>query len=159
MFQGPISRTISRASQTVPVDPQHGLTSTLLFARAILERGNALTWFPEGERTPDGSVQRFLPGAGLLIQKTKVPAVPVLITGAYEAWPISRSLPRPHPIRLRFGAPLMLADSEPEDAPDSAQRIAERLRDAVLALADGAAKEPGAVKSVPAEADATPPSR
>ena len=160
MFRGPISRTISRASQTVPVDPEHGLTSTLLFARAILDRGKALTWFPEGERTPDGSLQRFLPGVGLLIQKTKVPAVPVWITGAYEAWPISRSLPRPHPIRLRFGAPLKLADSEPEDADDGAQRIANRLRDAVLALADGAAPDgtaasSGATGTAAAKADAT----
>jgi 1-acyl-sn-glycerol-3-phosphate acyltransferase len=71
-----------------------------------------------------------------------VPAVPVLITGAYEAWPISRSLPRVHPIRLRFGAPLELSDSEPEDASDGAQRISERLRDAVLALADGPGTTP-----------------
>jgi len=150
MFKGPIGRTFSRASQTIPVDPERGLTSTLLFARAILDRGQALTWFPEGERTCDGNMQRFLPGAGLLIQKTKVPAVPVWISGAYEAWPRGRLLPRPHPIRLRIGPPLMLADSEPADAPDSAQRIADRLRDAVLALADDPT---GTAKPIPAEAD------
>jgi 1-acyl-sn-glycerol-3-phosphate acyltransferase len=125
----------------------------LLFARAILDRGQALTWFPEGGRTRDGSVQRFLPGAGLLIQKTRVPAVPVWITGAYEAWPIGQLLPRPHRIRLRFGPPVMLADSEPAEAPDSAQRIANRLRDAVLALADDTPTDPGTAKPAPAGKD------
>jgi long-chain acyl-CoA synthetase len=135
LFKGPLTRTFSRATQVVPVDAEHGLTSTLQFARAILERGNILTWFPEGERSRSGQIERFLPGAGLLIQKTRAPAVPVLITGAYEAWPATRSLPRLHPIRLRFGAPLLLADSEPEtDDMDGPERIAERLHDAVLAL-------------------------
>ncbi|HEX5080329.1 MAG TPA: AMP-binding protein [Geminicoccaceae bacterium] len=135
LFRGPVTRTFSRITQVVPVDPERGLTSTLLFARAILNRGNVLTWFPEGERSRDGQLERFLPGAGMLIQKTRVPAVPVLIVGSYEAWPPTRSLPRPHPIRLRFGEPLMLADSEPDsDDMDGSERIAERLRDAVIAL-------------------------
>ncbi|MGH6919529.1 MAG: AMP-binding protein [Geminicoccaceae bacterium] len=135
LFRGPVTRTFSRITQVVPVDPERGLTSTLLFARAILDRGNVLTWFPEGERSRDGKVNRFLPGAGLLIQKTRAPAVPVFITGSYEAWPATRRLPRLHPIRLRFGAPLMLADSEPaSDDMEGPERIALRLRDAVIAL-------------------------
>ena len=88
-------------------------------------------------------MHRFLPGAGLLIQKTGAPAVPVLITGSYEAWPATRRLPRLHPIRLRFGEPLMLADSEPEtDDMEGPERIAERLREAVAALGGAAAAPP-----------------
>ena len=145
LFRGPITRMFSRATQVVPVDPERGLTSTLLFARAILNRGNVLTWFPEGERSRDGELHRFLPGAGLLIQKTRAAAVPVLITGSYEAWPPTRRLPRLHPIGLRFGEPLMLADSEPEsDDMDGSERIASRLRDAVIALgADSRKPLPG----------------
>jgi long-chain acyl-CoA synthetase len=135
LFRGPVTRTFSRITQVVPVDSERGLTSTLLFARAILDRGNVLTWFPEGERSRDGQMRRFLPGAGLLIQKTRAPAVPVFIAGSHEAWPPTRRLPRIHPIRLRFGEPLMLADSEPEsDDMEGPERIASRLRDAVAAL-------------------------
>ena len=135
LFRGPVTRTFSRITQVVPVDSERGLTSTLLFARAILNRGNVLTWFPEGERSRDGQMQRFLPGAGLLIQKTRVPAVPVFIAGSHEAWPPTRRLPRIHPIRLRFGEPLLLADSEPEnDDMEGPERIASHLRDAVVAL-------------------------
>jgi long-chain acyl-CoA synthetase len=135
LFRGPITRTFSRITQVVPVDAERGLTSTLQFARAILDRGNVLTWFPEGERSRNGQIERFLPGAGLLIQKTRAPAVPVLITGSYEAWPPNRRLPRLHPIHLRFGEPLMLADSEPEsDDMEGPERIAERLRETVVAL-------------------------
>jgi long-chain acyl-CoA synthetase len=147
LFRGPITRAFSRTTQVVPVDPERGLTSTLLFARAILNRGNVLTWFPEGERSRDGTIHRFLPGAGLLIQKTRAPAVPVFITGTYEAWPATRSLPRLHPIHLRFGPPLMLADSEPEtDDMEGPERIAEHLRDAVVALG-GSSGDPGVARS------------
>jgi long-chain acyl-CoA synthetase len=133
LFRGPVTRTFSRITQVVPVDTERGLTSTLLFARAILDRGNVLTWFPEGERSRDGQMQRFLPGAGLLIQKTRVPAVPVLIAGSHEAWPPTRRLPRLHPIRLRFGEPLMLAEGEADDM-GGFERIAGHLRDAVMKL-------------------------
>jgi long-chain acyl-CoA synthetase len=139
LFRGPLTRTFSRITQVVPVDAERGLTSTLQVARAILSRGKILTWFPEGERSRDGKMNRFLPGAGLLVQKTRAPTVPVLITGSYEAWPVTRSLPRLHPIHLRFGPPLQLADSEPEsDDMDGPERIAERLREAVVALGNGA---------------------
>ena len=94
LFRGPLTRLFSRAAQVLPVDPERGLTSTLPLAKAALERGHALCWFPEGARSPDGRLHRFLPGAGLLIERTGVPAVPVFIGGSFEAWPPGRSLPR-----------------------------------------------------------------
>ena len=140
LFRGPVTRTFSRITQVVPVDPERGLTSTLLFARAILNRGNVADLVSRGRALARRRDPRFLPGAGLLIQKTRAPAVPVFITGSYEAWPSGRSLPRIHPIHLRFGEPLMLADSEPEtDDMEGPERIAERLRDAVIALGGAAA--------------------
>ena len=71
LFQGPLTRAFSRAAQVVPVDAEQGRASTLLFALTILRRGNSLTWFPEGERSIDGELLRFLPGVGLLVQKNR----------------------------------------------------------------------------------------
>ena len=103
LFRGPLTRLFSRAAQVLPVDPERGLTSTLPLASAALERGNALCWFPEGARSTDGRLHRFLPGAGLLIERTGVPAVPVFIGGSFEAWPPGRTLPRLRPLLVRFG--------------------------------------------------------
>ena len=90
LFRGPLTRLFSRACRVLPVDPERGLTSTLPIGRAALERGNALCWFPEGARSTDGKMHRFLPGAGLLLERTGVPAVPVFIGGTYDAWPPGR---------------------------------------------------------------------
>ena len=136
LFRGPFTRLFSRVFQVLPVDPERGLTSTLGLGRAVLERGHPLVWFPEGGRSTDGRLQPFLPGVGLLLERTGVPAVPVWIEGTFEAWPPGQRLPRPHPVSIRIGAPLTLADLEPDgDEGDRHRRIAERLREKVVQLA------------------------
>ena len=143
LFRGPLTRRFSRIFQVLPVDPEHGLTSTLTLGRAVLERGAPLVWFPEGQRSVDGRLHGFLPGVGLLLERTGVPAVPVWIEGTFEAWPPGRRWPRAHPLTIRIGAPLTLADLEPDgDEGDRYRAIAERLRAAVAALAPPEAPPP-----------------
>jgi long-chain acyl-CoA synthetase len=145
LFRGPLTRLFSRIFQVLPVDPDHGLTSTLTLGRAVLERGRPLVWFPEGQRSIDGRLHGFLPGIGLLLERTGVPAVPVWIEGTFEAWPPGRSLPRPHPVRIRIGAPLTVAELKPDgDDNDRHRRMAERLRAKVADLAPADAAPPSA---------------
>jgi long-chain acyl-CoA synthetase len=152
LFRGPLTRLFSRASRVLPVDPEGGLTSTLPLGIAALERGNALCWFPEGARSTDGRLHRFLPGAGLLLERTQVPAVPVFIGGSYAAWPPGRALPRLRPLLVRFGRPLTFAAAAADAergaaaAAERHRRIADQLHDAVAALA-------------PPVADAAPPAK
>ncbi|HEX6115402.1 MAG TPA: AMP-binding protein [Geminicoccaceae bacterium] len=136
LFRGPFTRLFSRIFQVLPVDPERGLTSTLTLGRAVLERGDPLVWFPEGGRSTDGRFQPFLPGVGLLLERTGVPAVPVWIEGTFESWPPGQRLPRPHPVSIRIGPPLALADlDQGGDEGERHRRIAERLREKVAALA------------------------
>jgi long-chain acyl-CoA synthetase len=136
LFRGPSTRLFSRIFQVLPVDPEHGLTSTLTLGRAVLERGQALVWFPEGQRSIDGRLHGFLPGIGLLLERTGVPAVPVWIEGTYESWPPGRRLPRPHPVSIRIGPPITFAELDPDgDEEDRYRRVAERLRAVVAKLA------------------------
>jgi long-chain acyl-CoA synthetase len=137
LFRGPLTRLFSRAAQVLPVDPERGLTSTLPVAKAALERGHALCWFPEGARSLDGRLHRFLPGAGLLIERTGVAAVPVFIGGSFEAWPPGRSLPRLARIVVRFGRPITFERDDAVPQGERHRRIADRLHDAVAALAEG----------------------
>ena len=62
-----------------------------------LKKGALVTVFPEGTRTLDGSVRPMQPGVVLIARKARVPLVPTLILGAYEAWPRHAALPRPAP--------------------------------------------------------------
>ena len=94
VFKGPIRRALARLAQAVPIDPRRGAASSLALGAAVLKRKEALVWFPEGQRSPDGSLQPFRPGLGLLLQHYPVPVVPVVIEGAYAAWPRQRWFPR-----------------------------------------------------------------
>jgi long-chain acyl-CoA synthetase len=147
LFRGPITKLFSRACQVVPVDPERGLTSTLAIGRAVLDQDRQLVWFPEGARSTDGELHRFLPGVGWLLDKTRARALPVFIEGSFEAWPPGRSVPRPRPIEVRFGEPIEAPELK-RDADDNVHgAMAEQLREAVAALgASGRRELPGAAE-------------
>lgn len=62
--------------------------------------------FPEGTRSRNGEMGRFLPGIGALVASGPVPVVPCYLEGAYACWPASRRSPRPGKLRLTIGQPL-----------------------------------------------------
>jgi len=118
-----------RALRIFPVDDR-APSRALALAQTVLERGDRLAWFPEGWRSPDGTLQRFFPGIGELLGRVPVPVVPAYIAGSYEALPRHRRLPRPYPVRLLVGRPLTPDELGLANA-KSPQEIADRLREAV----------------------------
>ncbi|RMD63260.1 MAG: 1-acyl-sn-glycerol-3-phosphate acyltransferase [Planctomycetota bacterium] len=125
---GPLIRSLNAA----PV--AEGGRADVRSMRAVLEAlqsGGAVLLFPEGTRTPDGSVQPFRKGVGLLLKRARCPVLPVGIAGAYEAWPRSSRLPRlGGPVHVVAGRTLQ---------PDSllargAEAALEQLREVVVEL-------------------------
>lgn len=135
LFKSAPRRLFSRAANVFPVSTFEA-RSGLAFGREILERGDCLGWFPEGQLSLEGALQPFQPGIGQLAADTEVPLVPVHIDGAFAAWPRSRSWPRLRRIAVTFGAPLHPADLAGDASDDEKrERIAEALRRAVADLA------------------------
>jgi 1-acyl-sn-glycerol-3-phosphate acyltransferase len=99
-------------------------------ALRLLRAGAALMIFPEGERTRDGGVQRFKPGAFRLAVSTGVPVLPVTIAGGDRAWPPGRVLPRPGRITITYH-PLLHPDPV-RDSREAARDLAERTRTAIV---------------------------
>jgi 1-acyl-sn-glycerol-3-phosphate acyltransferase len=89
--------------------------------------------YPEGTRTRNGVMRRFLPGLGLLVADSPVPVVPCHIEGGFDAMPPGSSLPRPFKLELRIGRPLLF-DHLP-NARRSWDTIAEQTEAAVRRLA------------------------
>lgn len=129
VFSGPAQRAFARVAQVVPVDPIRGTVSSLAFAGAVLQRGLGLVWFPEGERSPDGRLQPFKLGLGLVLDRRRVPVVPVVIRNTYAAWPRSRRLPRLRPLRIDFLPIVQTAELAAEGAGDTdPERIIHALQ-------------------------------
>jgi len=131
LFSTAAGRFLCRAARIFPVD-ERAPAATLAYARESLARGEALIWFPESWRSPDGSLQTFLPGIGELVRTTGATVVPARIIGTFEAMPRTARWPRPHPVRVVFGRPIS-ADTLVAEGADAAT-IAARIRSAVAAL-------------------------
>jgi long-chain acyl-CoA synthetase len=100
LFTNWFVRQFSRIAQVVPIDPERAVGSSLAFGGAVLARSLMLVWFPEGGRSQTGRLQTFKPGLGMLLDRFRVPVLPVTIEGAYEALPPHRRFPRLFPIRV-----------------------------------------------------------
>jgi long-chain acyl-CoA synthetase len=93
----------------------------------LLERGHDVVWFPEGRRSPDGELQEFQQGVGLVLRGAQAQAVPTAIRGTFAAWPRHRRWPRPGRIDIVFGAPLHSRDLEPSVARSSLESAVRSL--------------------------------
>lgn len=60
---------------------------------ATLTSGNCLTVYPEGSRSPTGELEKLQSGPARMALSTGTPIVPVSITGAFEAWPRTKTFP------------------------------------------------------------------
>lgn len=136
LFRTSFSRWLCRQLRIFPVDERRP-GRTLMLAGAVLERGDGLVWFPEAWRSPDGRLQRFLPGIARLLAPGTAPAIPARLFGTFESMPRTRRWPRFEPVRLRFGPPLAAGEAERMgQGSDAENRIADGLRRAVERLED-----------------------
>ncbi|MFO1190326.1 MAG: AMP-binding protein [Alphaproteobacteria bacterium] len=134
LFRSKAGRWACRMMGIFPVDERRPV-GALEAGVAALREGAVLPWFPESWRSPDGMIQRFMPGIGRLLLDAGVPVVPVYIDGAFAAMPRGRAWPRPVPITVRFGPLRRVEDLDspgPED--EKPGRIADALRLDVVRL-------------------------
>jgi len=149
MFSNPLNRLFCRALHVFPVDAKFP-GATLESARRVLKAGDVQVWFPEAWRSPDGRLQRFLPGIGQLLLRSGAPAVPAYIEGTFEALPRGRRMPKLRQITVTFGA------LEPIEALRAAgtgrtheERISAALRERVVAVGAAAGAVAGAEVAEP----------
>lgn len=103
LFTSAFRRAFARASKVFPVDDSRP-AETLARAEAVLARGDGLIWFPESWRSPDGKVQEFTAGIGVLLTNHRPVVTPALIVGTFEALPRHRTSLKLVPVTVRFGA-------------------------------------------------------
>lgn len=107
-------------------------------AGTLLAEGVPILIFPEGGRSYTGALRPFNPGSAALCISRGVPAVPVAIVGAFEAWPPGTSIPRGRPeVHVVFGRPLQPAPGE------IAHEFSERMRRQLIELHDSTARAYG----------------
>jgi long-chain acyl-CoA synthetase len=89
-----------------PLPKASGFRGSFRFAGDLADRGWSVLVFPEGDLTPDGNLQPFRAGIGLLASNLKIPVVPMRIDGAHEVRESGSIFNRPGRIRVHIGAPI-----------------------------------------------------
>ncbi len=131
LFRFPLKPLIE-ALGAIPVNRDgsglDGLKQTIQQLRA----GNLVLLFPEGTRTEDGSIGRLKPGFIAVARKAKVPIVPIVYDGSFQAWPKWQILPTLGVVHVQVGRPI----SVEEIAQLNDEQLLEKLQMQMQALLD-----------------------
>lgn len=103
-------------------------------AEKIRSENATIIMFPEGTRSPDGTLQRFKKGAFVLAIQAGVPVVPLAIQGSHRVMPKGSWLVRPGHIRVRIGEPISVEGMTIKDR----NALVDRAWKRVAALKRGA---------------------
>ena len=77
-------------------------------AEEWINKGVSVIMFPEGTRSPDGTMKPALPGAVLIATRLNIPIIPVGITGSDKLRNLKRAFWHHPMIRVRIGKPFTL---------------------------------------------------
>ncbi len=130
LFDWPLVGWAARNGGVHPVDRDAADVEAFRLAQRILDEGHVLFVFPEGTRSPDGTLQEARDGIALLALRTGAPIVPIGIAGSNKVWPKGQRFPHPggH-VTVRIGEPFRPADLLP---PGTDRRTAKGLTTALI---------------------------
>ncbi len=92
LFEIPFFGHSMRRGGYIPLDRSDGRKAlqSMDEAAATIRQGKSVVLFPEGTRTPDGSLLPFKRGGFILARKAAVPVVPVTINGSGKINPANQ---------------------------------------------------------------------
>ena len=106
-----------------PLPKSSGFRESFRFAGDLADRGWSVLVFPEGDLTPDGKLQPFRAGVGLLAGNLRLPVVPIRIDGAYEIREARSRFNRPGRVRVHIGEPVEFPEaSDPQQIADDLEK-------------------------------------
>lgn len=121
---------LTRTGQ-VPIDQSsmRSQVAGLMRGVATLKSGMPLLLFPDGSRSSDGHVRKFMSGAAYMAIKAQVPLVPLVLVGTYELLPMHTYHLAPRPLFLVACAPIETKGMTTKDA----EALTQRLMDTIAA--------------------------
>lgn len=102
----------------------------------LVAAGEQVTFFPEGTRSPDGSLLPANPGSGMLIHRCpQATVLPVRIRGTHRVLSKAGGFGGLRPVSVRFGPPVDLsAEFAAEGGREAYAAIADKIMAAIAAL-------------------------
>ena len=128
-----------------PVDRGTADREALKRCMQVIENGEPLLLFPEGERKTGPLVQPLFDGATYVAVKTNVPIIPVGIGGSERVLPKGARFPRPRKMHMIIGEPIIPPSAGDGRVPRHAvKELSEQLHEELQKLFDAAQLRAGA---------------
>jgi long-chain acyl-CoA synthetase len=99
-----------------PLPRRRDFQRSFAHAGEALDRGLNVFIFPEGTRSPDGTLAPFRPGIGLLVKQSSVPVLPMALRGLGELKTRRRRWFRSGTLQVRVGQPIHFSSDATEAA-------------------------------------------
>jgi 1-acyl-sn-glycerol-3-phosphate acyltransferase len=131
LFKNPVLRWLITSLHAFPVRQGEADVGAIRESIRRLKEGHILNIYPEGSRTLTGELGPIEPGAALIVRRAGVSILPVVVDGAFDAWPRGRQTFRTSPIRVMFGPPM---DVSGRSAGEIVKLIEVTLREMLEAL-------------------------
>lgn len=103
LFRNPAFAWYIRSLNAFPIQRGQADFTAIKTIIRRLQNNRAVVLFPEATRTADGRIRPVKSGFELIIRRARAATVPVVIDGAFEAWPRHRGLCSPGRIYVVFG--------------------------------------------------------
>lgn len=97
----------------------------IMEAEETVKKGTPLCVFPEGTRSKSSEVGPFKTGVFKILEKTKVPVVPVSIEGTYKVYEANGNKVKPAKVTLTFGEVIETKDFTKDDFREFPEKIKE----------------------------------
>jgi 1-acyl-sn-glycerol-3-phosphate acyltransferase len=124
LFFWPLGLLITKLN-SIPVNRDQLDLGTLRKVLRVLKGGEPVLVFPEGTRSPDGTLQKPQKGLGLLVHKSGVPVLPARLDGSFEILGKGKLFPRiGKKLYLNIGSPI-LSEKLSFDSSDRYQKISD----------------------------------
>jgi 1-acyl-sn-glycerol-3-phosphate acyltransferase len=129
LFRHPLMGLLLRGLGAISLRQEEGDAGAMRAAIAELKKGRVLLIFPEGSRSPDGTIHPFKRGTWLLLSRSGCTVLPTAVEGAFDAWPRGRPLPRIIGCRcaVAFGEPISFEDLKKLGPDAGLELLAQRI--------------------------------
>ena len=107
LFKNRLFGLLIEALDAIELDRDRSGLAGLKETLKRLKQGKKVLVFPEGTRTSDGRIAKLKPGFLSVARRSRVPLIPVAISGAYEALPRTSLFPCYYPLRVAVGQAIL----------------------------------------------------
>jgi 1-acyl-sn-glycerol-3-phosphate acyltransferase len=132
LFKGVMEWYLHKVN-TIPVERGSSDVKAMKSVFKVLQNGEGILIFPEGTRTPDGSIQEVKKGVGMLACRGNAPVLPARIFGSFEAYGKGQKLPSSSgSVHIAFGPVLQPSEYDPgKQHKDRYEQAAKKIADAI----------------------------